>query len=286
MAIVAVPHVELRVFSRRGLNLCGVTPTIVVTETTAAVPVPHVELRVFSRRGLHLCGATPTVISTHRAAPASESLVFSKFAPSVQRSFFPTPGAGTLLLAGKTPTVLRSQSATPAAGVLALTGMAPNVVAIDSVGPNSAALILAGHAPSVERFFFPAPGVTTLTLAGQAPSTSLNINVAATALNFTGHKPTIATGKKLVRVGGMVLAGHAPVSDLGDATPATQVGAAVLAGHIPVSFNLSSPDVFPASASLTLTGQATTYSYTVTRIDQARLRLVDLTARLKIEAIF
>jgi len=230
---IEVPPGFLRVFSVRGLQLRGATPTVIVSSAAARTP---------AEVDLVLAGQAPTVRQTWSAAPAEDDLALAGKIPTVRQTQRATPAERDLVLAGKIPVIRQTWSAAPAAETLVLGGKVPVIPATgDSVTPPTLELNLVpfdglelfGHPPTPTRTgTYTRSDAATLAIRGYTfvaidSEDNHAIVVPEATLDFLSYVP--------IRPHGLLLHGHAP-NLVGD-NPEPLTAALTLSGLAPSAVN-------------------------------------------------
>lgn len=154
--------------------------------------------QVTETKQLVLSGSAPERLEASLRHPASDDLVLSSTAPTVEVSAGTTisPDAGNLVLSSVAPTRFESFLPLAAAAALILSTTAPTLVESHNPAAAAADLVLSSTAPSVVQEYLPAPAAGNLVLSSVAPERLLAhlLTPASDDLLLTGDSPTVAVG--------------------------------------------------------------------------------------------
>jgi len=151
------------------------TPTAQVDDS---VFVPRIDLHLVTFRGLELRGITPTVVlSGESVSPGLGSLTLSETTPVLA----PLVVADSLVLNGLQPTVIQAQISLPALDALILGSTASDPIVTTPESPSVGSLTLTGLQPAILKGARPA--AVGLTITGLLPEIEIEIDFGVQIVN-------------------------------------------------------------------------------------------------------
>ena len=227
--------VELRVWSVTGLQLQGITPQVIITETGDKIITVPTGI-------LMLTGNTSVITRLVDVPLASPAPTFTGAAPSAEIIHIRGPPLQTLLFDGKIPVVSRLVDVP--LGTLLFTGNIPVINRLVDVPTGT--LLFTGNTPAPSKLVdVGAPDA--LLLAGAAPTVQISVikevPLASPGLQFSSDAPTaFEQMNEQPLLGTLLFTGNIPViSRLVDAGAPDTLLFSSVAPTVTVGFNITVP---------------------------------------------